>query len=471
LATDWTVSDDGLTYTFTIKSDVKWHDGESFTPEDVKWNFGFACKALVNAQVGNALPSLVGYDEWVDQTEITDLAGSGTQLDNEGIVINGNVITIKLTEPNSKFLTVLVQFPMLPKHLLVNEDPLTFHISNFWINPIGTGPYKISLIKPGSYTILEAFEGYDGSAPKIQTIQVLRVASTDVSILMALDNKIDYLSGAGFDAVMENPAFRRYDNLGIYERYFEANTTGAIGDFDEGGLNKNIGDVRVRQALMLALDRPAIIKAVYKDSVKLANASLPSDYPWYDKNLAVPGYDPEKAKQLLEEADYDFNEPIKLAWYYNDQNSNDLITAAAASWEAIGLKVELLHLTTPEADTYTLVTTKDYDYCLFGCGFSMIEDVYIRYTDGYPSPATTAEDTAVFSELTTQMETVDMAGKIEILKKMQVYEQEIYQNIPLFFMPRYNYINEERVIKATDLIADETLNYKRNIENWEIISK
>jgi peptide/nickel transport system substrate-binding protein len=197
LATKWTVSDDSLTYTFAIKSDVKWHDGEPFMPEDVKWSLGMACKAMVNAQVGNVLPYLVGYDEWVKQTEITDLSGSGTQLDTKGIVIDGNVITIKLTKPCSKFLVVLVQLPMLPRHILVNENPLTLHLCDFWINPVGTGPYKISLISPGSYTILEAFKGYDGPAPKIQKIQLVRVASVDVAILMAQNNKIDIHSVKG----------------------------------------------------------------------------------------------------------------------------------------------------------------------------------------------------------------------------------------------------------------------------------
>lgn len=137
LAESYTTSEDGKTFTFTIRDGVTWHDGESFSAEDVKWTIEY----LPTVTGGNAIMQEV----YNDVKEVT---------------IDGNKVTVEFNNVQPDALTVFSQWPILPKHLLENVDPTLFASNIFWQNPVGTGPFKVKEVKLGEYTILERNDNY-----------------------------------------------------------------------------------------------------------------------------------------------------------------------------------------------------------------------------------------------------------------------------------------------------------------------
>ena len=161
LATDYTVSEDGLTYTFTMKEGVKWSDGEPLTAEDVAFSIKTNLKvASGNAIFTNAFTNIVGADAWRD----------GSASDLEGVKVDGNVVTITLSSSYGAFIPVIAQFCILPEHAMKDLDPLELHNSEYWANPVTSGAFKLGELSVGNYYTLVPNEHYEGTPWKITQI-------------------------------------------------------------------------------------------------------------------------------------------------------------------------------------------------------------------------------------------------------------------------------------------------------------
>ena len=146
---EYTVSEDGLTYTFVLQDGLKWSDGEPITADDIVWNIETALKA---AQVASAYTTCFGYIQGA--AEYAD--GSAESI--SGIAVDGNTITISLTAPYAFFLKNLANFSFLPKHCLEDVDPLELYQCDFWKAPVTSGYYKFGEMVVGSYYTLVANE-------------------------------------------------------------------------------------------------------------------------------------------------------------------------------------------------------------------------------------------------------------------------------------------------------------------------
>src|SRR5690606_29763395 len=121
LASDWTISDDQLTYTFTLVEET-WHDGEAFDAEDVKCTLDLAR----NAESGSVFAARLSA---IEAVEVTD----------------ERTVTLTLNQPNGSLLSVLAQVMILPEHALGDEDVANIANSNWWsTEPVGTGPFAFS---------------------------------------------------------------------------------------------------------------------------------------------------------------------------------------------------------------------------------------------------------------------------------------------------------------------------------------
>ena len=134
LASDYELSDDGLTLVLTLKDGLKWHDGSALTAEDVKWSIEYALKITdLHAVFATTFASLDGAEAYKN--------GDADEI--SGITIDGNTITLKFAEVDPNVLLTFTQFAPLPKALLADVDPLQFQQASFWQKPIGSGPFKI----------------------------------------------------------------------------------------------------------------------------------------------------------------------------------------------------------------------------------------------------------------------------------------------------------------------------------------
>ena len=163
LASDYSVSEDLLTLEFTLRDDIKWHDGEAITAEDVKWTFEFAAKTpTLNAVAANTVACLKGYQDYID--------GNADEI--TGIVIDGNKVTFNFEKEDPNMLLTFTQVPPLPKKYFEGVDPLLVQQADYFQNPVGSGPFKIEEVKIGDYATFVPFEEYYGGIAKIEEIHM-----------------------------------------------------------------------------------------------------------------------------------------------------------------------------------------------------------------------------------------------------------------------------------------------------------
>jgi peptide/nickel transport system substrate-binding protein len=185
LAEDYSVSEDGMTIEFTLRDEIKWHDGEPITPEDVQFTVEYSARVpQLNAVASNTYSALEGYQEYMD--------GEADHI--SGITIDGNKITFKFAELDPNALLTFSQWPPLPKHLLEDSDPIQAQRAEFWQSPVGSGPFVIDEVSMNDYATFVPFADYwDEGTGNIEKIQLYPSGESDPSIVLnAEDGRVDY---------------------------------------------------------------------------------------------------------------------------------------------------------------------------------------------------------------------------------------------------------------------------------------
>lgn len=184
LASEYSLSEDGLTLVFTLKDGLKWHDGSDLTAEDIKWSIEYAIKVPVLHPVfAKTFKSLEGAQAFAD----------GTAAEIAGIGIEGNKITLKFAQLDPNVLLTFSQFAPLPKKYFTDIDPLQFQQAPFWQKPIGSGPFKIKEVQMNDYTVMVPFEDYHGGVAKIEEMILYPSGENDANVVKnAAAGKLDY---------------------------------------------------------------------------------------------------------------------------------------------------------------------------------------------------------------------------------------------------------------------------------------
>lgn len=185
LAESYTVSEDSKSIEFVLRDGLTWHDGEPLTGDDVKFTLELMLKAPgTNAVASGVLKAITGAQAYID----------GTADEVEGIVVDGNKITVNFDAVSADALLVFSQWPILPKHLLGDADPTTLQQNAFWQKPIGSGPFKVGEVVMNNYATLERWDGYYKTGTgNIQTIYMFASGENDINLVKnAGADKIDY---------------------------------------------------------------------------------------------------------------------------------------------------------------------------------------------------------------------------------------------------------------------------------------
>ncbi len=171
LAESYDVSRDGKTITFEIKDGIEWHDGEAFTAEDVKFTFEYMAK----------VPGL-------------NSVASRTVSSIESIEVDGDTVTFTFHTLDPNALMIFSQWPILPKHLLEDSDPITTQQDQYWQKPIGTGPFMVEEVVRNNYTVLARNDNYfmDGDG-NIENIYMFASGENDGNLVRNVEaGSIDY---------------------------------------------------------------------------------------------------------------------------------------------------------------------------------------------------------------------------------------------------------------------------------------
>ena len=348
LADSWSASDDGLTWTIKLHPDVKWHDGEPFTAEDVQYSI----EACVNPKGGGCsnagtLAPVAGVPEYQ----------AGTADTISGItVVDPLTIELKTSVPSANLIDGFAETWMVPKHSL-GEVPIDQHKDSDWwtTKAIGTGPFKWKTYTPGQSIELERFDDYWRGAPKLDGI-IRRQFKDPATALLAFEaGEIDftYVTGDEVARMRESPIGTIFEGPSGVDNEISFNQA-KLPEF----ANKD-----VRQAMLMAVDRQTIIDNIYGGSAQL----VPCLYglPNLTGDVQPQPYDAAAAKALLDGAGVTMKPEYVFDTYYNDPLSANVMTAIQQNWkDNLGVTVTLQPMD-PAA-----WTTRYYDNAEFDIAFA-----------------------------------------------------------------------------------------------------
>lgn len=370
---EWTLSEDNLTYTFTLKDGIKFSDGSDLTTEDVAFTYMAIAHPDYNGPRAYAVNNLVGYEEY----------HSGKTDTFEGIqIIDEKTISFTFKEGTAAPANIeSFDYGIMPKAYYEFENWEDF--LELLDKPLGSGIMVLDSWEPKQYIKLLKNENYwdPENAAKIDGVLVSEVP--EESILSALQtNQIDF--GQIFANAENYQAALAMDNINVINYLGNGYTFMCFNT-----LRPTLSDVRVRQALMYALDREAFIDVQYGEglaSVGMAPIS-PSSWAFPDESELNPySFDMEKAAQLMDEAGwlmesdgyrYKDGQKFSISWlvYTDSPWPGTLAGMAADTWKQLGvdLNIELMDFNTVAARTMDAEPgEKDFD--IYTMGFSLSID-------------------------------------------------------------------------------------------------
>ncbi len=355
LAESWDISKDGLTYTFKLRRDVKWHDGKPFTSADVKFSY---------------LEVLAKYHP-TGRLTFSQIAAIETPDPHTAVV--------KLKKPLGPFLFMTSENsgPILPRHLLEGQD-----IANAEFNrkPIGTGPFRIAEAVKGSHYVLERNPDYFKKGRPYLDRVVLRVMPNPPARVLAFEKgEVDVLysfflprEAAARLKGMPGVVFKDYMLFPeVITLFFNLKDT------------KALGDVRVRRAIAHAVDRDFIAEKGYFGLSRPAISPIPSPLGWaHNPKVPVYTHDAAKAAALLDEAGYKGAERMTLRLAYDPANSavNKAAEIVAQQLRAVGINVRQ---TPMERSLMIEKVFKQYEFDLYVHNYTTYGDPAIGVTRAY----------------------------------------------------------------------------------------
>lgn len=336
LATDWALSDDELTWTFTLREGVQWQDGTPFAAADVVYS------------LQNYLdhPELVWFMAQVDQIAAVQQ-------------VSEMQVAVTLKQPFAPFLQATAEALLIfPRHIWEGvDDPRTYTAPEAFT---GTGAYRLVEYSEAEGTYLfEANPDFFLGASYVQRIEFVPTSDEFLALINGDIGAFDKFGGVT-DEMLES--FRSDP--------FEVRTApGEWGMFLFFNLEQDtpLQDVRVRQAIAHAIDREAIVERVLFGFGEAGSMGyLPPANPFYAPDLPGYAYDPQRARDLLDAAGYD-GTPLKLA-YSTDwiMASPRVVEIIDAGLDAVGIPVE--HVVMDQASIDAAAVEGSYEIGVFGFG-------------------------------------------------------------------------------------------------------
>ena len=329
LASSWTVSRNAKVFTFHLRSGVKWSDGKPFTANDVVFTITQA------AQLGGA--AYIGYqpEKWLEVGGAASVQGTNKPV--PGVkALNAHTVQVTLGEPDAQFIRNLAAavYAIVPAHSFPGATPKNIRGTQFATTaPVGTGPYTLTKNVPNQYLEFTANPSYFGGAPKIKTI-FFKSDLTDAGAVTQLQS--------GELQVGYNLAPNDYQTLKSTSGIKSVFVTSPGAEFLQFRVDSpRVSDPRVRQAFYYAINRNALVK-----DIASGRGTVRWSVPGFDQSASDLNrypYNPTKAKQLLQAANFDFSKPLPLLYVQSgvDPFWSRLGAVIAQYMKAVGVNIAL----------------------------------------------------------------------------------------------------------------------------------
>lgn len=325
LADSWDVSEDGLTYTFHLHEGVTFHNGDPFTADDVVYTVNRMMDPATLAKNTDIYYGVV--------------AGAADFYDGNADSVSGvkaiDDLTVEFTLESAyaPFLSCLAT----PGGSIFNRES-TEGVDDFGVNPascFGTGPFQVTEWELGSQVTLVANPNYFKGAPQIDGITLAIVSDADTQRMMFEEGSIDVFNFDYAESQLQYFLDNGYEDqivsgsrAGTY--YFMFNT--AI---------EPLNDVNVRKALQMAIDRQAILDALYSGEGKVLSTFIPEGVLSYNDAAPEIPYDPDQAKQMLADAGYADGFDMEIAIMADSATSLNVSTIIQSYLQQVGVRAEI----------------------------------------------------------------------------------------------------------------------------------
>ncbi len=328
VAEDWEVSDDGTTYTFHLREDARWSNGERVVAQDFKYAWKRAITPGFPADYAQLL-NVIENAEAYNTGELSDFSEVGVEAPGK------DKLVVHLENPTPYFPELVAFYTFFPQPREVVEEH-----GEKWTrskNIVSNGPYVLKAYNPQQEIILEKNPEYwNADEVDIERAKLRIIKDKNAVVNAYKTGELDWtgtnLPISQISSLLMHEDYNREPMLGIY--YYRINVS------EE---DSPLSEPKVRRALSLAVDRESIVENVLNGLFDHAKSFVPGNMPGYESTVSTE-YAPDKANELLEEAGYPDGEgfPETTVLYNTDKNHKLVAESIQSMWKKnLGIDIEL----------------------------------------------------------------------------------------------------------------------------------
>jgi peptide/nickel transport system substrate-binding protein len=419
------ISEDGLTYTFKLRDDAKWHDGEPLTAADVV----FSHNLIVNPDF--VAGTKIGHDKVAEISAPDD-----------------TTVTMTLSEPYAPFLFVWGDTYIVPEHILADvEDPNTAEFNS--TAPVGSGPFKFVERVPGDHITLEANTEYHGPGPYLDKVILKYVPDLTGLFTQFKTGEVDVTGIQGITA--DNYA----EAQTLEGKVINAGPSSTV-EFIYMNFGKPVfQDKAVREAMYAAMDKANIIDTVYYGVQTPTESYLPQQSWAYNPDLAGQVYDVAAAMKILDDAGWEpgadgirEKDGVKLSFTNSTTAGNKVREQAQQylqqTWKEAGIDMQINNM--PAAVIWgDFFNLSEYDSVMVGWGNPPDPDGTSRFHSAYiPAQGGGGQNTMQYKN--PDLDALWEAGVTEVdpEKRKEIYQQaQQIMRDDLAYLPIFQYASIE----------------------------
>jgi len=461
-----TVSGDGLTYSITLRDDVRFHDGTPLTAEDVAFTINRIQEPTLQSPLRASM--------------------SGARVD----VIGTHELTITLEEPYAPFIENLT-VGILPRHIWEDASTEEFPFSQYNSEPIGAGPFEVTNIGrdtsgiPRSYE-LSAYDEYHQGRPNIDTLR-FTFYSTEEALINAFNTgEVESIAGIASENVSRlthTPETHEVITMTLprtFAVFFNQNKSAAL------------RDEHARAALDAAVDRTALVDSVLNGYAKPLTSPVPPDFgvtvPTTTRTQSTSTTPLDTARDILRDGGWSINNESGLWSKEIDGAETELgITIATANtpvfertaehlretWEQLGVQVVVKQYEQSDL-TQSIIRPREYEALLFGADFGRALDLYSFWHSSQRNDP--GLNVALYANITTDdaLTTARTStSSSERSEAISAFLSEISGETPAVFLysPELIYVFPKRITNATFTGVSEVSERFSSIANWSIATE
>lgn len=449
---DSITTEDNKNFIVHIDDAATWSDGTPVTADDVV----YTALRLASPVIGNTAMMYYVFEGVGDDGFVEEGAESidGIQKVDDKTV----QFTTKEEMPITTFENSYARYLLtLPKHVIEQYSEEELSTADWFNHPdVVSGPFIVTDFDVDHYISYEANKDYWKGAPKIDKLNIKIVDGSQLYAGLQ-SGEIDITQQTMSDIPQEDyESVEALDNVEVVYGSPVTNQSVFI-------QTKNVPDVKVRQAMLYAIDRQQILEELLNGHGEIVDGFLSSASPFYDESLTPVSYDPEKAKALLEEAGWDGSQTIR---FYVNSGDSTFVNAAsiiAAEWAAVGIKAEIQ--TVDFATLMSVAGTEDYDVLAVQYTYAPV-DPYpdVAWLLGGEGSWTGYSNDTLNEALTKSQLTSDPEETKELFS---VVDKKVQEDVPMF--SAYVISAQGAVSKRITGAAPSVYGFFNDVQNWDVV--